>query len=207
MFEHHRKSPWFAERYDPAPDQQALRTRTRKEGWEGRLDKFLLDLESGAFDPDINEPTEEEPASPMKEQQEGANGLAEDVKREDDDDAFDFGHEDEGGNNDSGKQDTQDRNRAEAAKRGRERGEEVSVEPEGNTVMIRTIPPDIGRVKLEAVSCATDISHTVVNFLFPRLAVRYLASCTLHWVILSRNATFTGRAGFVWRMIRTCPLR
>ncbi|TFK99084.1 hypothetical protein BDV98DRAFT_532986 [Pterulicium gracile] len=150
MFEHHRKSPWFAERYDPAPDQQALRTRTRKEGWEGRLDKFLLDLESGAFDPDINEPTEEEPASPMKEQQEGANGLAEDVKREDDDDAFDFGHEDEGGNNDSGKQDTQDRNRAEAAKRGRERGEEVSVEPEGNTVMIRTIPPDIGRVKLEA---------------------------------------------------------
>jgi hypothetical protein len=32
------------------------------------------------------------------------------------------------------------------------RGEEISVPPEGNQVMIRTIPPDIGRVKLEEVS-------------------------------------------------------
>jgi len=31
------------------------------------------------------------------------------------------------------------------------RGEEISVMPEGNQVMIRTIPPDIGRVKLEEV--------------------------------------------------------
>lgn len=30
--------------------------------------------------------------------------------------------------------------------------DEVSVMPEGEQVMIRTIPPDIGRVKLEAVS-------------------------------------------------------
>ena len=33
----------------------------------------------------------------------------------------------------------------------RDRGEEVSVSPEGHQVMIRTIPPDIGRVKLETV--------------------------------------------------------
>lgn len=33
----------------------------------------------------------------------------------------------------------------------RDRGEEVSVAPEGHQVMIRTIPPDIGRVKLETV--------------------------------------------------------
>ena len=33
----------------------------------------------------------------------------------------------------------------------RDRGEEVSVTPEGHQVMIRTIPPDIGRVKLETV--------------------------------------------------------
>ena len=33
----------------------------------------------------------------------------------------------------------------------RDRGEEVSVAPEGHQIMIRTIPPDIGRVKLETV--------------------------------------------------------
>ena len=31
------------------------------------------------------------------------------------------------------------------------RSDELSVMPEGNQVMIRTIPPDIGRVKLENV--------------------------------------------------------
>lgn len=36
-------------------------------------------------------------------------------------------------------------------KRNINRGEEISVPPEGNQVMIRTIPPDIGRVKLEEV--------------------------------------------------------
>lgn len=35
------------------------------------------------------------------------------------------------------------------------RSDEVSVMPEGNQVMIRTIPPDIGRVKLENV-CTND---------------------------------------------------
>ena len=37
----------------------------------------------------------------------------------------------------------------------RESKNEFSVMPEGNQVMIRTIPPDIGRVKLEAVSLST----------------------------------------------------
>ncbi len=37
------------------------------------------------------------------------------------------------------------------------REENVSVLPEGNEVMIRTIPPDIGRVKLEEV-CAERVT-------------------------------------------------
>src|SRR5919198_61073 len=66
MFEHHRKSPWFAEKYDPAPEFENLRMRVRKEGWKGRLNTFLHDLESGKFDPDFNEP-ELDPSSPTKE--------------------------------------------------------------------------------------------------------------------------------------------
>jgi hypothetical protein len=71
MFDHLRNFPWFAEKYDPAPEFQALRTRVRKEGWKGRLDTFLLDLESGKFDPHLTEP-ESEDLSPVKEN--AANG-------------------------------------------------------------------------------------------------------------------------------------
>ncbi|THH01872.1 hypothetical protein EW026_g889 [Hermanssonia centrifuga] len=55
MFEHHRKSPWFAEKYDPSPELVQMRARVRKVGWQGRLDSFLLDIEAGKFDPDLNE--------------------------------------------------------------------------------------------------------------------------------------------------------
>ncbi|KAF8883425.1 hypothetical protein BD779DRAFT_1612279 [Infundibulicybe gibba] len=155
MFEHHRKSPWFAEKYDPAPEFQNLRTRVRKEGWKNRLDTFLHDLESGKFDPDFNEP-EPEPTSPAKENPiNGENGAAEangatgeESKAVGDDEMqFNVDVEEEAGENDAARAETNGKTFTD--NRRNNRGEEISVPPEGNQVMIRTIPPDIGRVKLE----------------------------------------------------------
>ncbi len=156
MFEHHRKSPWFAEKYDPAPELEKLRTRVRKEGWKGRLNNFLHDLESGKFDPDLREP-EPEPVSPTKE---NGNGEAADghavteeskpVPSGDDDMQFNVEADDDAVDHDVQRTDTNGKSYV-GDKRGN-RGEEISVPTEGNQVMIRTIPPDIGRVKLEEVS-------------------------------------------------------
>ncbi|KAL0949782.1 hypothetical protein HGRIS_009821 [Hohenbuehelia grisea] len=160
MFEHHRKSPWFAEKYDPAPEFQALRTRVRKEGWRGRIDSFLLDLETGKFDPESQE-TEPEPSSPLKdaptngEHPNGdANGamapaISEETKPHggDDDMQFNMDAEDDAGGPEANGRATQDNRRTAA------RGDEIAVPLEGNSVTIRTIPPDIGRVKLEEALC------------------------------------------------------
>ncbi|KZP21750.1 hypothetical protein FIBSPDRAFT_919510 [Athelia psychrophila] len=171
MFEHHKKSPWFIEKYDPAPEYVNLRARTRREGWKGREIAFLHDLEAGKFDPDVNEPAAEiEPTSPVKENSvndEGevkaeGNGDAppavEEAKPAAGDDDMQFNVEAE---EDAGENQTNDNqaSRVEANGRGGvtndrfPRGEEISVPPEGNQVMIRTIPPDIGRAKLEDACC------------------------------------------------------
>jgi hypothetical protein len=179
MFDHHRKSPWFAEKYDPSAEMQNLRMRVRKEGWRGRLHTFLQDLESGKFDPDL---TESEPAAeprlPMKEAHanvgSGEDATAGTVSTDAKNDANGSATVESktGGGGDSEMQmaieveeeaGDQETNLAEAngkpapdARRGYGvsgiRGEEISVSPEGNQVMIRTIPPDIGRIKLEEVS-------------------------------------------------------
>lgn len=192
MFEHHKKSPWFIEKYDPAPEYVSLRARTRREGWKGREIAFLHDLESGKFDPDVNEPVAEtEPISPAKENSVNGEAAAptesngdaplavkdEEVKPAvgDDDMQFNVEAEDDAGDNQP--------SRAEANGRGGvsndrfPRGEEISVPPEGNQVMIRTIPPDIGRAKLEDVSCMYS------NQIAPakqcrRRAANYQATCT-----------------------------
>ncbi len=130
--------------------------RVRKEGWKGRLNTFLHDLEQGKFDPDFNEPDEPEPSSPDKET-EGANvdstvattGAPPDLKPGDYDNAFNV----EGDDDDPSRADAN--GKASSDKRMPNRGDEVSVAPEGNQVMIRTIPPDIGRVKLEEVRLST----------------------------------------------------
>ncbi|KAH9850035.1 hypothetical protein C2E23DRAFT_837171 [Lenzites betulinus] len=156
MFEHHRKSPWFSEKYDPSPELQAMRTRVRKFGWRGRMDAFVHDLESGNFDPDFTEPAPE-PASAAKENVTGdaasVNGTLGDAGAEEtkpavpgageEDMQFNVEAEEEAGENDANR--GGDKNKRLATNR----GEEVAVPPEGNQIMIRTIPPDIGRVKLE----------------------------------------------------------
>ena len=170
MFNHHRKSPWFAEKYEPTPEYELLRARVRKEGWKGRMNTFLLDLEAGKFDPDAREPEADAP-SPAKDTN-GDSHEAEDGKAHGDDDMpFNAEPEDDERNDANGKQSSD--------KQQNGRGEEIAVPPEGNQVMIRTIPPDIGRVKLEEVisvnialrSLLIDISVSLQN---PRLHL----SCT-----------------------------
>jgi uncharacterized protein YuzE len=157
MFDHHRKSPWFAEKYDPSAQFAYLRKRVRKEGWRSRLNIFLENLDAGLFDPQSGNLYQSSPTKQFvtlkkeeaKDDQEALpdhDGLApvdesmkvdEDVtvEVEEDGDKLDAN----GKGIENGKRDSRDR------------GEEVSVAPEGHQVMIRTIPPDIGRVKLETV--------------------------------------------------------
>ncbi|KAJ7638406.1 hypothetical protein FB45DRAFT_902744 [Roridomyces roridus] len=155
MFDHHRKSPWFSEKYDPAPEFESLRKRVRKEGWKDRVHTFLLDLDAGKFDPDLNEP---EPESPVKENG-GATGgesdttlhpISEEPKLPADDDEmqFNMNADEDPADVDLIRGDANGKGASSSGKRN-DRGDEVSVMPEGNQVMIRTIPPDIGRVKLE----------------------------------------------------------
>ncbi|KAF9019282.1 hypothetical protein BDZ89DRAFT_1103455 [Hymenopellis radicata] len=151
MFDYHRKSPWFAEKYDPSPAMQKLRSRVRKEGWKGRLVTFLHDLDSGKFDPDLNEP-EQEPTGAKEEpsangEPKESNGEAEPKNSGDDDMQFTM-DADEPTDNEASRADANGKD----SKRGNREpdlDEEVTAPTEGNQVMIRTIPPDIGRVKLE----------------------------------------------------------
>jgi hypothetical protein len=132
----------------------------RKEGWKGRLNTFLDDIESGKFDHDVDE-NDAELASGAKESTgEGApdaNGDAATISSEeikpviggDDDVQFNADVDEELGDQDAAR--TEANGKSSFDNRRNTRGEEVSVPPEGNQVMIRTIPPDIGRVKLEEV--------------------------------------------------------
>lgn len=161
MFEHHRKSPWFAEKYDPTPEYENLRTRVRKEGWKGRLNTFLDDLESGKFDSDMYDNDADPTSAKESTGTEGAsdaNGDTAPMSSEEvkpviggDDDMQFNADVDEEGDHDAPR--TETNGKSSVDNRRNTRGEEVSVPPEGNQVMIRTIPPDIGRVKLEEVGC------------------------------------------------------
>jgi len=141
MFNHHRKSPWFAEKYSPAEEFQNLRSKTRKEGWKGRVHAFLDDLEAGKFDP---LPETNELEEPAKDSNGSANGAMEDSKAQPNDEDMD-------GVDDDGETARQDPN---GKSNGKQSDSELEVYPEANQVLIRTIPPDIGRVKLENV-CLT----------------------------------------------------
>jgi len=155
MFEHHRKSPWFAEKYEPSPEFLKLRERLRREGWKGRINAFISDLEQGKFDSGQGEAEPESvskepvPSGAFGENADSAIGPAapEDVPNVADDEIP--GDEEDGNENEGVKSTTNGRNSK--TTRGDNRGEEFAVMPEGNQVMIRTIPPDIGRLKLEEV--------------------------------------------------------
>jgi hypothetical protein len=137
MFDQHRKSPWFAENYSPEEEYVNLRARTRKRGWRGRLPAYLDALEAGQHDPEPEVmPSDAVTEGTAKDEQNG-----EDAKPEGDEQLED---EQPDANGKAG---------AEAAdKKTSKTGDEITVPNEGNQVMIRTIPPDIGRAKLESVS-------------------------------------------------------
>ncbi|KAF7301247.1 hypothetical protein MIND_00689500 [Mycena indigotica] len=162
MFEHHKRSPWFNEKYNPSEEHQSLRKRVRKEGWDGRLQTFLFELEEGKFDPDstelVSESKENGAAGDEHAETATANGLGtapsitEDVKAgigilgDDDEMQFNMAIEEDPIDPDSNRGDSGKGKRGITSS---DRGEELAVMPEANQVMIRTIPPDIGRVKLE----------------------------------------------------------
>ena len=119
------------------------------------MNQFLNDLEEGKFDPNLNE-NDSEPTSPatkeIKEESNGGeNGSIGSPKTEkkEEDDFNDLGGDDDAADNDA-RFETNGRGATDSGKGART--DEVAVYAEGNQVMIRTIPPDIGRVKLEAVS-------------------------------------------------------
>ncbi|KAG8956553.1 hypothetical protein FRC04_000031 [Tulasnella sp. 424] len=183
LFDHHKRSAWFIERYSPGDNYVALRTRTRKIGWSGRIDEFMGKLEQGQFDPPKLELDATPPplsASIQRDQQpkeaaangtdagadpangngstaengngNGAGDVDMDETRAEDEMDINM-YDGEGGNEMNGAGDAD----GVAAKGARDAlpsdvqatAEEVSVEPEGVQIMIRTIPPDLGRVKIE----------------------------------------------------------
>ena len=121
---------------------------------------FRSDLDAGKYDPVLNE-SEQEPTSPISPLKDGKdeNELADssnlestiktETKKEDDD--FTNDPDDENVDNDISKVEANGKSLVDDLRP--LKSDELTILPEGNQVMIRTIPPDIGRVKLEAVSC------------------------------------------------------
>lgn len=139
LFDHHKKSPWFSEKYNPAQEWVNLRSRVRKQGWGGRPERFLSELDAGKYDP-ASEPelVKEAPAPPSAP---GDEGAAKPVANPDD-------MEEDDGVESPVKSETNGK----FPIHGRPpRDDDVFVAPEGNQVAIRTIPPDIGRQKIEEV--------------------------------------------------------
>lgn len=150
LFDHHRKSPWFSEKYEPSPEFANLRNRVRKVGWRGRMNLFLNELEDGKFD---HCELEQEITSQVKAENTSAEntGLDEPEQQHKNEDKFGMGMEAEDDNAENAGDVKNDANGKSSYETKQAGADEVSVEPEGNQIMIRTIPPDIGRVKLEAV--------------------------------------------------------
>ncbi|KAL5508542.1 hypothetical protein ACEPAH_6161 [Sanghuangporus vaninii] len=152
LFDHHRKSPWFAEKYDPSSEMTALRARVRKVGWRGRMNQFVNDLEIGEFDKgdacggDVQSESPKEGSVPADS---GTNEEAESPTKPEEDFGMGLENEEDAADN-AGDAKNESNGKMSYDSKQYEK-DEVSVVPEGNQVMIRTIPPDIGRVKLEAV--------------------------------------------------------
>lgn len=114
------------------------------------MNQFVNELEDGKFDSSFNE-NEPEPSSPVKEGSSvPENGAADDTVNNEEEFGMGLEGEEEAADNAGDiKTDANGKSTFDAKRPGKD---EVSVMPEGNQVMIRTIPPDIGRMKLETVS-------------------------------------------------------
>lgn len=144
-----------------------LRTRVRKNGLKGKINDFIHALQDGKYDPSLEmesvplasagngASTWGDNGEQAKEEQPDADvsGMMDEGRVEDDLDINMFDQEGNGeptaGGTASGSVATNGHNKVLLGTTGSV--EEVSVEPEGVQIMIRTIPPDIGRLKIEEV--------------------------------------------------------
>ncbi|CCO28219.1 hypothetical protein BN14_02212 [Rhizoctonia solani AG-1 IB] len=144
LFNAHKSQVWFIERYDPAQEYLTLRDRIKAEGRKGRTSRFVQELEEGKYDPTLEDPTTE-----ATEAKPAGSPRTEGVDTNDNEMDFDNDNDEEG-NSKPTAEPTENGKAKEGPQGGRD--VECSMETEGNQVMIRTLPPDIGRVKLELVS-------------------------------------------------------
>lgn len=132
-----------------------LRTRVRKIGWKGRINQFVTELDNGLFDPNLDD-AEVEPSSPVSPTAARASlhpdptDAKVEAKKEEDVFGMLMGGDEEAADNGDIKMDSPGKGVFDG--RRNLRTDEVSVMPDGIQIMIRTIPPDIGRVKLETVT-------------------------------------------------------
>ncbi|CAE6454792.1 unnamed protein product [Rhizoctonia solani] len=143
LFNAHKNQVWFVERYDPAAEHVALRDRIKAEGRKGRTARFVQELEEGKYDPVV-----EDPATVTAEDKPAGSPRAEGGVDATNDNEMDFDNDNEEEGNSKPTAETTENGKAKEGPQGG-RDVECSMETEGNQVMIRTLPPDIGRVKLE----------------------------------------------------------
>ncbi|KZT62144.1 hypothetical protein CALCODRAFT_490328 [Calocera cornea HHB12733] len=176
VFNFHKASSWFIERYDPAPEYASQRARVRCEGWTGKPEAFLHDLEEGKWDPEV---TLDPPAAPEEEaEHKHENGVKddhEDVAMDGEQPAKAEAEElvspvkEEAGEDKEDKPDVTEGPKPETNGSGAgpdRRGKDgrprippelsVDVQPEGNQLLIRTIPPALPRDKIEEVCKGVD---------------------------------------------------
>jgi hypothetical protein len=195
MFNHHRNTPWFQEKYSPDPEFTNLRQRTRQRGIRGRLPRFLEDLEAGKFDAEVvNDHADANGSTAKEEDASGTTLPAEAPAEEESKD-----NEEENADGDrpelNGKVDASADGRGHDSRRDANRGAEVSVPNDANQVMIRTIPPDIGRVKLERVNIFCELMKSCVLNSLVSLSVACLGSSMSRSANRCRSGSSTARAG------------
>jgi hypothetical protein len=162
LYQHHKTTAWFIERYSPDEKYVTLRKRVRRDAWKNRVATFMRELEDGKFDVLATQP------DPAVAPTQGTNGsvLGGDVEvvatSPVDDAELDRVdneikvEEDETDLKANVKVESESGTGSRKINGGHGSGtippeEEASVMPDGNEAMIRTIPPDIGRMKLEEV--------------------------------------------------------
>jgi len=142
LFEKHHTAAWFLEKYDPTEKYSDLRARVRKQGWHGALEHFLEELEAGKFD-HIVEAAKISTAN-ATEKAESQNGETQTT-------ALDENSEEKKEDKSMKPEDEEDKIDDDAEWNANGDNDEVVIPHKGHQVMIKTIPPDIGRLRLEPV--------------------------------------------------------
>ena len=121
----------------------------RKTGWEGAIDKWISELEEGKHDP-VPDPATAAIArsSPIPIPANGNSIAAASTSRETNDNPPKSGPSETPKRED---QEERDEESGDERERGPQDGDEIIIPQKGHQIMIKTIPPDIGRLRLEPV--------------------------------------------------------